>query len=299
MIALAASLAAGAAPKTTPFTTVEMITGLVEQGTMFTDSESVFVLGNTMGALETATDPRVSGNAFIGVSTVRSLATGAGPMWGTFRIENAGGSWEAHWQGSLTLDDGHLITTVLAVGVGRGGYEGLEARWDYTATDAPAGEPLLGTGYIIEAKGKPGDRPMHWWASRTEEFVIHPGINLPSGTQGAMGTFNLLQETGVGSHFGHASNAGFGMIDMATGRISGNGCLTTASKDQVFWVVTGTADLVGNAGAELVVHLAGGTGRFEAAVGELTEAVAPVVWEGEFPVFQAGFSYSGAGWIRY
>lgn len=298
MLALAASLTAGAAPKQTPFTTVETITGMVEQGTMLTDGESVFILGNIMSAVETATDPRVSGNARIGVSVIQDLATGTGAMWGTFQIENVGGSWEAYWQGSLTLEDGHFITSVTAVGVGRGGYEGLEARWDYAATDAPAGEPLLGTGYIIEAKGKPGDRPMKWRASRTEEFVIHPGIFLPSGTPGAMGTFNLLSDVGVGTHFGRSVNTGIGLLDMATGRISGYGRLTTASKDEVFWVVTGTAELVGGGGATCVVHFAGGTGRFEAAVGDMTENLT-VEWEGEFPVFHADYSYTGSGTVRY
>jgi len=223
LLALAVTLSAGAAPKQTPFSTVETITSMVEQGTTLTDGERVFILGNIMSAVEAATDPRVSGHARIGVSVVQDLATATGAMWGTFQIENAGGSWEAYWQGSLTLEEGHFITTVTAVGIGRGGYEGLEARWDYTATDAPAGEPLIGTGYIIEAKGKPGDRPLNWRASRTEEFVIHGGIFLPSGVSGATGTFNLLEDLGMGTHFGYSSNAGLGLIDMATGRISGVG----------------------------------------------------------------------------
>jgi hypothetical protein len=299
--AVMVSSTALAGPKKTYFTILENpVSSSMER--MFTEGTKMFIFGAESTYEEVATDPRLTGPKVINFDAVFDLPAMTGRMWGRSHKEHADGTWDGYWTGTRTAftdPDGtpHVRSTIISLAEGSGAFEGLVVRWDITAVDAEPGTPMAGSGYIVEAKGGPDERPLDWHATRTEEFVIHTGIFLPSGPLGAIGTFDILRETGVGTHFGRFANDGFGLMDLETGIISGAGCLTTANKDEVFWVVTGVANLVTST-AELSLHFVGGTGRFDWAVGEASYSVAPV-WEGPGPVFQADYSYSATGSIRY
>jgi hypothetical protein len=70
------------------------------------------------------------------------------------------------------------------------------------------------------------------------------------------------------SLLGRCANEGSGMLNPVTGEVSGAGALTSANGDLLYWVATGTS--LGPSGPiDLTLHWAGGTGRFEAAVGAI------------------------------
>lgn len=288
--------------KKTYFTIVETPVGIPAMGEMFTDGPRMFILGAESAYEETATDPRLTGPKVIHYDAVFDLPAFTGRMWGRSHKQHQDGTWDGYWTGTrtpFTDPDGtpHVRSTITSLAVGSGSFAGLVVRWDITAVDAAPGTPMSGTGYIVEAKGGPSERPMTWRATRTEELVIHEGMFLPSGPLGAMGTFDLLSEVGVGMHIGRSTNDGFGLVDLRSGGISGSGYLATASKERLDWVAKGSVDLA-TGEATVTVHFAGGTGRFEAAVGEMSGTFAPV-WEGGPLVLHSTYDWSGKGTIRY
>lgn len=101
-----------------------------------------------------AGDPRVGGTDTIvanyNFKPVPLPGGLAGPMWGTLRVENAGGYWEGTWAGERT-EDGFLF--VRAVYHGRGGYEGLKAKVYIERLSPDPAAPATFRGYVID----PGD----------------------------------------------------------------------------------------------------------------------------------------------
>jgi len=293
---------AWAEAKRTYFTIVENPVGGPSIGEVFTDGQQLYLLGTESSYEEIATDPRLTGPKVITFDAIFEPPALIGRMWGRSHKQHPDGAWDGYWTGTRTAfndPDGtpHVRSTITSLAVGSGAFEGLVVRWDITAVDATPGTPMSGSGYIVEAKGGPGERPMTWKATRTEELVIHAGMFLPSGPFGAIGTFDLLSEFGEGTHLGRSTNDGFGLIDLRSGRISGGGRLATASKDLLDWVATGSVDLA-TGEATVTVHFAGGTGRFEAAVGEMSGSFTPV-WEGGPLVLHSTYDWSGKGAIQY
>lgn len=289
-----ASLAEG---KRTYFEGTETSTP-TDPGTIFTDGKQLFIKGASSAAIDICNDERLAGNSVITYDAILKLADQTGRMWGTYHLSNQGGSWESYWQGTRTAfvegQVSHRRTSLIGTMIGRGGYTGLIAYYVYESQD---GGPASIKGYTVEAKGGPGERPMTWQATRTEELVIHEGMFLPSGPFGAVATFDFLSEVGVGTHIGRSTNYGFGLVDLVSGVISGSGCLATASKDLVYWVATGSVDLATGT-APVTVHFAGGTGRFEAAVGEMSGTFTPV-WEDGPLVLHSTFDWRATGTIWY
>jgi hypothetical protein len=212
-------------------------------------------------------------------------------MWGSYRLTNADGEWNGHWQGSRTLTNGDIVISTRVTAIGSGAYEGLIAKWHYTG--APDNPQFNGTGYIVEAAKGHVEVPMTWRATRTELMTLYPFT---------MG-FEIAQEVGVGTHIGRSTNTGVGFLvptDPQTGSVTGTGCLTAANGDLVYWVVTGSVDLTGQNGAAVSGYFAGGTGRFEYAVGQMDGTLLAQFLPTSDPnVLSATFSYMMTGNIRY
>ncbi len=299
---------AWAEAKKTPFTVHEVFTNFA-WGIVLTDGTSVFSTGTTMAAEEVATDPRVSGMSTGTIETMFDMML-AGPMWGGIRYENVGGWWAGYWRGTRTpfLDaqgKPHVLSEVWVTATGGGGYEGLVACWNYNGVDTLQTGVFDGNGYIVEAKGGPGDRPLQVKATRVDRLQLHPCMVIdpltfkPTGEFAVIGTADIVEEVGETSHTGRYTNRGSGLVDPATGTVSAMGTLTAANTDLLYWVAEGIMDLktgVFDGG----VHFMGGTGRFQDAVGgfdgQITEQMGPT----EDPmVFLSRFSYSAKGTIRY
>lgn len=101
-----------------------------------------------------ASDPRISGDVTLTSVNVNyhavqdpPLFPGYGPMWGTERIQNAGGTWEGTWTGIRTSEGYSYVHVVLK---GEGGYAGLYARVDYVRMTPNIIAPFDIAGTITE-----------------------------------------------------------------------------------------------------------------------------------------------------
>lgn len=70
-----------------------------------------------------------------------------GPQWGTFYMENDGGTWTGTWTGVKELNG---YTYVTGVGHGHGGYEGLKLKISMARESPDITDPTEVTGFIIE-----------------------------------------------------------------------------------------------------------------------------------------------------
>jgi hypothetical protein len=296
-VALAAPASAGA--KRTYFSGTEQQT-IGSYGTWIADGSKLYISGGTLFSTRDATDPRVSGQATINLAAIWDAATWTGPMWGTFHVENSDGAWDGYWQGARTLSGQDVHSHMFATAAGSGAYQGLVARWTYTGVNVHQTGVLDFTGFIVEAKGGPGERPFRVSATRTERLEMHPGVVVmpPTNEQAMAVTFHIVEESGQATHLGRIQNAGTGLL-LPTGGVSGYGSATAANGALLYWIVEGTVDPATGI-ASIVLHFAGGTGAFEAAVGTLEGAVS-AQWEPtEDPlVLESHFSYTAAGTIRY
>ncbi len=135
-----------AAPqKKTPFTQTEVDTW-VNFGTALTDGTNLLIMGATGSAAVTASDARVAGNETILASAVWDMNE-LGPMWGSFHLSNTGGTWDGYVQGANSLENGHVVLSLVATAVGGGG---LVLR--STGTEVDHGN-IHWTGYIVRRIG--------------------------------------------------------------------------------------------------------------------------------------------------
>jgi hypothetical protein len=157
--------------------------------------------------------------------------------------------------------------------IGSGDYAGWVAR--LTFTDGSEPDTLAIEGYIVEAKGGPGDRPLKLSLCRTEQLEMlncveldptlwppEPFIPLRPAT---IVRTTIVSEMGQATHAGRITNEGFALIDPITGVMTGTGTAKAANGDEIYWVHVATFDP--NGVAQNVVHFCGGTGRFEAVTG--------------------------------
>ena len=287
--------------KKTYFTGEE--TGLIQvPGLMLTDGENVYFLNRELVAREDITDPRLNGTGYFNYTVAANPMTMTGAFWGSSRIvpDIGGGEWNGHWIASMTPAG----TTIKMTVAGSGDFAGLVARLTYTSG---AGNLQI-TGYIVEAKSGPGDRPFEIRACRNEKIAFLPCIVLDPETWGptadppevkVIAKAEILAEVGQARHLGRTSNEGVALLDPMTGVVTGMGTGTAANGDEVFWVYSGTYE--GETGsAEGVVHFCGGTGRFEAAIGGFGFTAQPVLEPtAEEQVFLTDYCYRGYGAIRY
>jgi hypothetical protein len=289
--------------KKTHFTTGVGSMTTVDPGTVSTDFQQLYINDAISTYDEVASDPRISGPAVVHVNAVLDFTTTAGRMWGWAVRDRGTGAWHCWWVGTRTLftdADGktHARSTIMETAVGSGSLAGLVARWTITAVDADLGNPFVGGGYIVEANGGPGDRPMQSRSEGTEGIELHPAMLLPPSDPpvfGMVATWEILKEVAQVSHLGRSSNEGLGMLNLTTGAVTGSGTLTSANGDQLYWVATGTS-LGATGPVDLTLHWAGGTGLFEDATGAINGPLelAPA---GDLSLME--FNLKGEGTIRY
>ena len=102
------------------------------------------VVGLQQQYREETDDPRTSGDNTVTVNMILDLATGSGPVWGTFHVINDQGSWTGHFNGRLD----NWASSLRATGHGSGAYEGLVARWNMSRPGPWACYDM--SGYIVE-----------------------------------------------------------------------------------------------------------------------------------------------------
>ncbi len=151
---LAAALATIAAapginnPLVTQFSGTETFGPVLNPGTMVLhDDGQLMIRGLVQQAHDENTDGRVTGDITLEINTNFDAATFSGQMWGTAHLKNAGGEWIITWVGRRT-PEGH--SDIQAVGRGVGGYEGLQARWNYTRSNPDPNAPMAITGFILD-----------------------------------------------------------------------------------------------------------------------------------------------------
>ncbi|MHC1764443.1 MAG: hypothetical protein AB9869_09065 [Verrucomicrobiia bacterium] len=258
-------------------------------GRWYGDETDMFVFGRACVADEDIDDERLKGLGTFNYT----VNAGAGVFWGTARIvpDMGGGEWHGYWTALL------FPTRIRLTLAGSGVYEGLVARLNYYPPDEEEEEEedtLKIEGYILEAKGGPGDRPFKISACRTEQIDGLECVDLQSGALVDIIGAQIVSESGQATHAGRISNSGFALLDPdpVTHSVTGMGIATAANGDEIFWVYFGTLDPTGAAAGS--VHFCGGTGRFEAAVGGFDVAV-----EGGLPAPLRDYCYSGVGTINY
>ncbi len=154
LLLLVASLALmGAAPGiqnplVSQFSGTETFGPVVNPGTMVLhDDGRLMIRGLVQMAHDETTDGRISGEIALEINANFDAATFSGQMWGTAHLKNAVGEWFVTWVGDRT-PAGH--SNIRAVGRGAGGYEGLQARWNYTRSNPDPNAPMDITGFVIE-----------------------------------------------------------------------------------------------------------------------------------------------------
>ena len=105
--------------------------------------------------VDDVSDPRIRGDVTLTVNVNFQLAPlpvfGYGPMWGTIRVENAGGSWEGSWVGKRTAQGHSFVQVALK---GKGLYDGLHARADYVRTTPNPTAPFEVSGQILRTPAR-------------------------------------------------------------------------------------------------------------------------------------------------
>jgi hypothetical protein len=119
---------------------------VTKEGTETVVGDVTQIRGQEMTGSGTGNDPRLNGTSHITLN-----ADVHGPvvaMWGTSRIENAGGTWEGTWTGASWNDS--AAWTVTTWFIGTGGYAG----WTYYSHQTGTGV-LSSTGDGIIFQGSP------------------------------------------------------------------------------------------------------------------------------------------------
>ncbi len=94
---------------------------------------------------DTMDDPRVTGDSVVVINFLLDPSTFSGPMWGTFELTNAQGSWSGHWTGRLENGASRIRASVQ----GAAGYAGLVSEWTLSRPN-PSQECYDVSGYIVE-----------------------------------------------------------------------------------------------------------------------------------------------------
>ncbi len=292
------SLAASAAPQMkTSFTETEVV-AWVNFGTALTDGTHLLLLNATGNGVTTGSDPRVEGASIITASAAWDMQQ-LGPLWGSYRKNSPGGTWEGYFVAVTSLENGHYVMTETNVAVGGGGYQGLVLRKTGRSVDRG---PVYYTGYIVQ--GGPGDLPLRWSELRVDRLQMVGGMILdpitfqPTGQLGMLGVGSIVSGVGEMSHTGRETNAGVGLFDLATGAGSAMGTWTTANGDLLHWVSTATT--LGTGVNSVSVHFVGGTGLLDDATGGFGATYPETITPTADPmVFRGSFTATANGTIRY
>ena len=263
------------AEKRTPFTATET-DDLPQNFPWFPGTDGKWYVFDGRETFDMVSDePRVAGRGEYSMYAIMDL-TGALTLWGEFHIKNAGGGWDGFYTGT---ENGFTATCV-----GSGEYEGLISRWQWTPTSDGNGI-YHWKGYIVE--NGPGEVPFKVSGLRVERFVpINPGqmpfyvaapLDEGWGQASHIGVFTDLKKIGLVK-----------FTSPTTAIFRGTGIVQAANGDLLNWVAFGTKDANQT---DISVFFAGGTGRFEHAVGSYSGQL-----QGQSPV---SYTYEATGKIRY
>lgn len=299
-----------AAPRhETPVTATEMATW-VNFGTALDTGKDLLVLNARATTVIKASDPRFSGTGTVACSGIWHTNK-VGQLWGSFRLANIGGAWEGYWQGTNSVENGHVLMSVAMTAEGSGVYQGLVFRGTSTALDFG---PIRWTGYIVNDRQE--SRPYQLKGLRVDRAMNVTGMLLdpltlrPTGKLGALAWIVIGSQGGDASYLGRTTEEGLGLLAPITGVCSMTGiAIPTDSnqRDVLHWVAEATTDLrrlvttnLGTAVITAQVHFAGGTGRFEGATGGFSGRAAELISPTPAPsVFLNTFQYHAAGTIRF
>jgi hypothetical protein len=150
MLLLVTTIPASAHTRRTPFNGTELWVEDLSLGEETYPAEGLY---NVRGAVSlfsmTTSDPRVGGEDLITVNWNFKLVDPpvyvTGPMWGTFRISNAGGAWEGSFVGVRNKQGASYI---YYIGKGTGGYKGLLLTLSIVRIDPDPSTTETVTGYI-------------------------------------------------------------------------------------------------------------------------------------------------------
>lgn len=135
----------------TPYQGVESFVGFGDPGQTWTTDGILHIRNAQQFFYDDASDPRIRGDVTLTSVNVNFHLDGAvfgyGPIWGTIRLDNAGGSWEGTWTGIRTSEGHSYVHVVLK---GEGGYDGLYARANYVRETADIIAPFDFAGTITE-----------------------------------------------------------------------------------------------------------------------------------------------------
>ncbi len=262
--------AAALAEKKTPFTSTYTETDTPRPGDWFVTDGWMYLFDRKINIVEYSLDSRVAGTGWYSLYTAIDSQTGAGAVWGAWHIENENGAWDGYWTGTLAE-----MTATL---VGSGDYEGKVSRWKWAAGDSEW------SGYIVE--NGPGDVPFKISGWRVEQWeplktdadgnpvYVKASLDAGGGQASHLGVFTDLKK--------------IGLVDYPDLMFSASGTLEAANGDLLNWVTIG----IMNPGPPAVeVFFAGGTGRFEHAVGSFA---GPLLYQSP-----TSYTYQGTGTIRY
>jgi hypothetical protein len=150
-----ASRSATAQAIMTPYRGVETLVKDVDPGRLWVSDGILHIRNGRQILFDDADDPRMTGEVTITFNVNFHLAPppvfGHGPMWGTVRIENVGGSWVGAWVGKKTTQGHSFIRTAMK---GEGGYEGLYARAEYVRRTPAPTMPLEFAGTILQTPSR-------------------------------------------------------------------------------------------------------------------------------------------------
>jgi hypothetical protein len=270
----------------------------------YTDGAEMFVFGAAIAADDNITaadnpsDMRLTGK----MTYHYTVDMGEGMFWGTAHLVPTigGGEWDGFWQGPLSGERPISITLL-----GQGKFAGLVARLNYTPGTVYYYDI---DGYIVEAKGGPGDRPFKISAISTEEVEVHscmevvqtgPSTFVPVDppVYGVVFKGTILSQVMEATHMGRSSNSGFSLLNPLTGEFTGTGIATAANGDKVYWVDSFDLDWITSV-SHGSVNFCGGTGQLDPAFGWFNFETQDNVPDPTNPLISTIF-YTGSGTIRY
>lgn len=130
--------------------------GEIDHGVWTYPDGNVHIRGWVVFYLHEWNDPRLNGIETVVVNLNGQSAllpvSFAGPMWGTSRLENEGGYWDATWTG---VRDEKGFAYIRGVAHGHAGYEGLKLIFEGSRlTPDYINDPFIWSDTIIDPRGE-------------------------------------------------------------------------------------------------------------------------------------------------
>jgi hypothetical protein len=148
MLLITGVIPASARPFTTNFTGTEILVSIPDPGESLVIGGKLHISGMVNIASDVADDPRVSGTSRVVINAILDVNDNlSGPMWGSYYLENEGGSWRGTWTGERTSEG---FASIRMEAQGRGGYQGMSAWWDIERLSPDPTAPYSVNGYILD-----------------------------------------------------------------------------------------------------------------------------------------------------